>query len=154
MATYITEDGSVYYENVPEEKRKLFPNIHDFLSSPEIQAELTKWFEDNPDFFPFSVERENYDIDAETTNYEEVYTHEISKDKLYLLICATIYASGRPTGLQLKVNTSTITTVENADYTQVYLCYPFSYPSDATITVLEKRGSTGKHTGVVALIEI
>ena len=26
MATYITEDGSVYYENVPEEKRELFPN--------------------------------------------------------------------------------------------------------------------------------
>lgn len=27
MATYITEDGNVYYENEPEEKRALFPNL-------------------------------------------------------------------------------------------------------------------------------
>ena len=29
MATYITEDGYVYYENVPEEKRALFPNLRE-----------------------------------------------------------------------------------------------------------------------------
>ena len=34
MATYITEDGSVYYENVPEEKRTLFPNIP-MIKTPE-----------------------------------------------------------------------------------------------------------------------
>ena len=27
MATYITENGCVFYENVPEEKRELFPNL-------------------------------------------------------------------------------------------------------------------------------
>lgn len=32
MATYITEDGNVYYENVPEEKRELFPNLSEGAS--------------------------------------------------------------------------------------------------------------------------
>lgn len=32
MATYITENGNVYYENVPEEIRELFPNLSEGAS--------------------------------------------------------------------------------------------------------------------------
>lgn len=47
MATYITENGSVFYENVPEEKRELFPNSIKFTIEDKTKLDSLPDVSDN-----------------------------------------------------------------------------------------------------------
>lgn len=51
MATYITEDGNVYYENVPEEKRALFPNEVVFTPTDKEKLKYLPELSDNDGVF-------------------------------------------------------------------------------------------------------
>ena len=75
MATYITEDGNVYYENVPEEKRTLFPNLNT----------------DPKDYETVKENLENLQISV-AENYDATSTYAVGDYVLYdglLYVCTT-----------------------------------------------------------------